>query len=108
MLFEFWTAWDFLKAYWPWLLGGTVGLLLAFGYAYLTGRILVAIEALGGLVVALVAGQIFRRGAASEKARQDAANQNTIDRTREAQSEVDRMSDAEVQARLDQWIPPKQ
>lgn len=106
-MFELFTAWGFLRDYWPWLLAGGVLVALAFAYAYMTGRIMVALEALAGLGVALAAGQIYRRGAASQKAQQDAANDKTAERTREVQAEVDAMSDDEVNRRLDQWIPPE-
>lgn len=107
-MFEVFTAWGFLRDYWPWLLAGGVLVGLAFVYAYFTGRIMVALEALAGLGVALAAGQIYRRGAASQKARQDAVNDKTVERTREVQAEVDGMSDDEVNRRLDQWIPPEE
>lgn len=107
-MFELFTAWGFLGDYWPWLLGGSVLVVLAFVYAYFTGRIMVALEALAGLGVALAAGQIYRRGAASQKAQQDAANDKTEATTREVQAEVDGMSDEEVNRRLDRWIPPEE
>ncbi len=107
-MFEIFTAWSFLRDYWPWLLGGSVVIVLTLAYAYVTGRILLAVEAIAGLGVALAAGQIYRRGAASQKARQDAANDKTTERTREVQAEVDGMSDEEVSRRLDQWIPPEE
>ena len=107
MLFELWTAWDFLRDYWPWVLG-VVTVLAAMGaYAWFMGSIRVAAEAALGVVIALGGVAIYRRGAASEKARNDALADRTVARTRETQAEVDRMGDAEVDRRLDRWIPPE-
>jgi Sec-independent protein secretion pathway component TatC len=48
-MFEFFTAWGFLRDYWPWLLGGSVVIALTLAYADVTGSILLAVEALAGL-----------------------------------------------------------
>lgn len=104
-MFELWTAWGFLRDYWPWVLGGTAAVVAMLAWAYVTRSLKVAAEALGAIALVLTAGTIYRRGATSEKGRQDAADDKVVERTRETQARVDGMTDDEVQRRLDQWIP---
>lgn len=107
-MFELWTAWGFVRDYWPWVLGAAIAVVGMLAWAYVTRSLKVAVEALGAIALALTASQIYRRGAASEKGRQDAANDKTAERTQEVQARVDGMTDEEVRQRLDQWIPPEE